>query len=70
MSSSLSASPTRPAPPCADCANSMTKRDGAQLPAELLAEQFGDVGLVVDDQDQRAHACGSRLRGRTIVNSV
>ncbi len=27
----------------------------AQLLAELLAKELGDVGLVVDDQDQRAH---------------
>ena len=39
----------------------------AQLLAELLAKKFGDVGLVVDDQDQRAHG-PAPLRGRTMVN--
>ena len=42
---------------------------GAQLLAELLAEKLGDVGLVVHDQDQRAHAAAP-ARGRTMVNWV
>ena len=41
----------------------------AQFLAELLAEEVGDVGLVVDDQDQRAHAAAP-ARGRTMVNCV
>ena len=40
----------------ADCANSIAKRAERDFTPELLAEQIGDVGLVVDDQDERAHA--------------
>jgi hypothetical protein len=35
----------------------------------LLTKQFGDIRLVVDDQDQRAHEVAPP-RGRTIVNCV
>src|ERR1700689_3223655 len=39
----------------------------ADFTAELLAEQVGDVGLVVDHQDERAHVplspCGRGVRG-------
>jgi TRAP-type mannitol/chloroaromatic compound transport system substrate-binding protein len=43
--------------------------------AKALAEQLGDVGLVVDDNDAGTHAAASvvvawRVRGRRIVNSV
>ena len=62
MSLAASAAPTRSSASGADCANSMDEARRAQLLAELLAEEFGDVGLVVDDQDQRAHARGSRAR--------
>src|SRR5208282_1125357 len=41
----------------------------AQLLAELLAEEFGDIGLIVDDQNQRAHDPAPE-RGRTMVNCV
>ena len=62
MSLAASAAPTRCKASGALCANSMTKRDGAQLFAELLAEELGDVRLVVDDQDQRAHVLRSGAR--------
>ena len=48
----------------------------AHLAAEPLAEQFGDIGFVVDDQDADAHAAPSAVaravgsRGRRTVNSV
>ena len=48
----------------------------AHFAAEALAEQFGDIGLVIDDQDADAHAAPPgcvprrRLRGRRTVNSV
>ena len=45
------------------------------LAAKTLAEQLGDVGLVIDDQDADAHAApldqaARRRRGRRTVNSV
>ena len=49
----------------ADCANSIAKREARNSLAELLAEQIGDVGLVVDDEDQRAHATAP-VRGTAI----
>ena len=48
----------------------------AHLAAKALAEQFGDIGFVIDDQDADAHAAlpvavsHARARGRRTVNSV
>ena len=47
----------------------------ARLAAKLLAEQFGNIGLVIDNQDADAHectfACEARpSRGSRTVNSV
>ena len=58
------------------CANSMAKRAERHFAPELLAEQIGDVGLVVDDENQRAHWTAPGLagapcaaRGSWMVNS-
>ena len=37
---------------------------GAKVAPELLAEQLLDVGLVVDDENEQAHASSSRLAER------
>src|SRR5262249_51243248 len=46
-----------------------------RFPAKVLAKHFGDVGLVVDNQDAYAHqvipvVATGRERGRRMVNSV
>ena len=59
-----SAAPTRSSASGADWANSISKRRATM---ELLAEEVGDVGLIVHDEDQRVHATAP-ARGRTMVN--
>ena len=65
-----------PAPPRPNAAKCMHVGALPHLAAEALAEQLGDIGLVIDDQDADAHARSSlaaaarRLRGRRTVNSV
>ena len=62
MRLALSAAPTRSSASGARLREFHVEARRAQFLAELLAEEVGDVGLVVDDQDQRAHARGSRAR--------
>ena len=59
MSFAASAAPTRCSASGAALRELHREARRAQILAELLAEEIGDVRLVVDDQDQRAHASGS-----------
>ena len=69
MSVAVSAEPTRSRASAHALREFHDEARRAQFLAELLAEEFGDVGFVVDDQDQRAHA-PAPARGSTIVNCV
>ena len=49
---------------------------GTQIAPELLAKQHFDIGLIVDHENEKAHAwppglaMDAAVRGRTILNSV